>query len=169
MGSLQGVNKKKMNTQTLLFERSAEMPEGLYIELMNRLKLDFEKKEETTVKHVAIIINKSIPKFIQMKKTDMIKSIVKASVDTKNREKVLLKLVSRTSMDEVKNLCIEHQLPTMTINTRWVRQQELIANHPTLNLNTPSFRSIAPNILHVPNIPETDFNSLDAPTNIIRL
>ena len=161
-----------MNTQTLLFERSADIPEGLYIELMNRLKLDFEKKKET-VKHVAIIINKGIPKFIQMAKKDMIQSIVKASVNSKNREEILLKLVSRVSMDEVKNICMDHQLSTMVINPRWTRQQELIANHPTLNLNNHFFRNLSPSTINLQqSLPEILLEELSPellPTNIVRL
>lgn len=34
--------KIKMNTQTLLFENSKDIPEGLYINLMDSLKKDFE-------------------------------------------------------------------------------------------------------------------------------
>ena len=52
-----------METQNYLFSNSKEIPEGLYIELMNKLKIDFEStKKEKSV----LIINKSISKVISM-------------------------------------------------------------------------------------------------------
>ena len=39
--------KFKMNTQAVLFENSKDIPEGLYIKLMDALKLDFENKSES--------------------------------------------------------------------------------------------------------------------------
>ena len=34
-----------METQNFLYDNSSKIPEGLYIELMNKLKIDFENKE----------------------------------------------------------------------------------------------------------------------------
>jgi len=34
-----------METQNVLFRRSSEIPEGLYLELMNSLKIDFENNQ----------------------------------------------------------------------------------------------------------------------------
>ena len=49
-----------MNTQSFLFENSSKIPEGIYIELMNKLKLDFEKNETTVM-----IENRSLRKEIE--------------------------------------------------------------------------------------------------------
>jgi hypothetical protein len=38
-----------METQALLYARSAEIPEGLYLELMNKLKLDFDNKPKVRI------------------------------------------------------------------------------------------------------------------------
>ena len=38
-----------METQNLLHSRSNEIPEGLYIELMNKLKIDFENRPKQII------------------------------------------------------------------------------------------------------------------------
>jgi len=44
-----------METQNLLYSRSAEIPEGLYIQLMNTLKIDFEtSKKQQKIKYVFV-------------------------------------------------------------------------------------------------------------------
>ena len=49
-------------TQSFLFEHSAELPEGLYIELMNKLKIDFDKKETEQPKLSVVVIDRNIPR-----------------------------------------------------------------------------------------------------------
>ena len=159
-----------MNTQTLLFERSSDMPEGLYIELMNKLKLDFEKKEETTeVKSVAVVINRSIAKYVQMKKSVMIQSIVKASIDSPDREELLLKLTTeRLLLSDVKDLCFKYKLSTMCINPRWTRQQLLMTQYPSLNLHNTRLRTAAPEILNI-NVTLEHNTIPDLPVHIVQM
>ena len=49
-----------MNTVTLLESRSSEMSEGLYLELMNNLKIDFDSGSKKTI----VVIQKGIPEWI---------------------------------------------------------------------------------------------------------
>lgn len=46
-----------MNTQTLLFENSKDIPEGLYIKLMDALKKDFENNNISLEKKLEILFN----------------------------------------------------------------------------------------------------------------
>lgn len=141
-----------METQSLLFARSDEMPEGLYLELMNKLKIDFENKP--VIKKEVLIINASLPRYIQIKKVDLIQLIVKESIDWDDREEILLKLTSKISMYDVKSICYNKQIPVTHLNPRWVKQQELIiANQQVNNNTTRVLRNIAPGIMMVPTIP----------------
>jgi len=119
-----------MNTQTLLFERSSEMPEGLYIDLMNKLKMDFIEKngdKKTTI----VVINKSLPKHIQMTRQEMIQQIIRESVEWEDREAVLLQVTQkRLRINDLKNLCITRKLHTMKLNPKWVKQEEMFNEHP---------------------------------------
>jgi hypothetical protein len=117
-----------MNTQNLLFERSSEMPEGLYIELMNKLKIDFGDNEK---KMTIITVSKGLPKYIQMSKQEMIQQIIKESVEWEDRQDILLHVTQkRLIMSDLKELCITRKLPTMKLNPKWVKQEELFNRHP---------------------------------------
>ena len=103
-----------MNTQKMLFERSAEMPEGLYLDLMNQLKLDFDNNKVNV-----IVIPTTLPKHIVIRKSEMIQNIIRESVNWENREEILLKITGRCMYSEVKDLCLSKGLPTMKINPKW--------------------------------------------------
>ena len=122
-----------MDTASLLFNRSKEIPEGLYLELMNKLKIDFDKNlSANNVKIKIIVINKNIPKYIQCTKQKLIHDIIKRSIDFDNREEILLKITGRISFPEIKVICRFYFIPTVCINPRWQRQQDLLHDHPNL-------------------------------------
>ena len=117
-----------MNTQSLLFERSAEIPEGLYLELMNKLKIDFK---EPLVSTKIIVVTKSLPRTVSMSKQELIQQIIKESIDWEDRENILLLITKkRTGYDEIKELCSTRKLPTMKENPRWAAQQEILTQNP---------------------------------------
>jgi hypothetical protein len=96
-----------MNTQNLLHDRSSEIPEGLYLELMNKLKIDFDQKQQSEGnKTKVVILNRSIPCTIARSKQELIVDIVKKSVDWVDREEILLKVSNKRVMFcEVKDWC----------------------------------------------------------------
>ena len=116
-----------MNTQKMLFERSAEMPEGLYLDLMNQLKLDFDNN-----KVKVIVIPTTLPKHIVISKREMIQNIIRDSINWADREEILLKITGRCMYSEIKDICLLKGLPTMKINPRW-RQLEYTLNRDQLN------------------------------------
>ena len=109
-----------METQSVLFSHSSELPEGLYLELMNKLKIDFENK-----KTCIIVINKSIAKTVLSSKKELVENVITRSLNWEDRENVLIK-INRMSYWELKEFCITRQIPIMKINPRWARQQEII-------------------------------------------
>ena len=109
-----------METQGLLFSRSSDLPEGLYLELMNKLKLDFENK-----KTCVVVVNKSIAKTVLSSKKELVETVITRSLNWEDRENVLIK-INRMSYWELKDFCITRQVPIMKINPRWVKQQEII-------------------------------------------
>ena len=130
-----------MNTQNLLFERSSEMPEGLYIELMNKLKIDFSGNKEKNT----IVVLKSIPKHVQMTKQEMIQQIVKESVGWEDREAILMYITQkRLCISDLKNICMTRKLATMKINRKWVEQEEMLAARPGLRELLKGARSFPP-------------------------
>ena len=44
-----------METQALLYSRSGEIPEGLYIDLMNTLKIDFDNDKAKKYTNIIIV------------------------------------------------------------------------------------------------------------------
>jgi hypothetical protein len=126
-----------METQTLLFSRSSEIPEQLYIELMNKLKIDFEKREKTENKTNILVINRCVPQTVPVKKHELIQAIVVASVNWEDREDILKEITQRIIlMSRVVEICKEHNIPTRKQNPRWEHQRELL-NH----VGNPSLRS----------------------------
>ena len=111
-----------METQGLLFSRSSDLPEGLYLELMNKLKIDFENK-----KTCVVVVNKSIAKTVLSSKKELVESVITRSLNWEDRENVLIK-INRMCYWELKDFCISRQVPIMKINPRWVKQQEIIKN-----------------------------------------
>ena len=125
-----------METQSLLFSRSSDVPEGLYVELMNKLKIDFENKS----KNVVIVINKSIAKTVVSSKKELIENVIKKSINWEDRENVLIK-INRMSYYDLKEFCITRQVPIMKINPRWARQQQIIEKS---NIDRSLFSGLSP-------------------------
>jgi hypothetical protein len=143
------LREAKMNTQEILFKNSAQIPEGLYVDLMKALKIDFDNKEK--VDKVLIITN-SLPRTISMTKKEMILSIIAKSVDWEDRQEVLLSLMS-LHYHELKELCMTRRIATMKLNARWVHQQNLINSQ---NVDLQWLRTHAsPGIVRLPprNVP----------------
>lgn len=134
-----------MNTQNLLFENSSKMPEGLYLELMNRLKLDFDNDQ---TKSKVVIINKNLPSTIQISKQEMIQNIIKNSKDWEEREEVLLKIsAKRVFINIIKDICISRGLPTMKLNPRWVEQQTILEQYSPELMNL--MRRSSPTVMFI--------------------
>ena len=112
-----------MNTQSFLFEHSSELSENLYLELMNKLKLDFDGKQSVKI----IVVTKNPPKFISLTKSQLIKSIIVASVSWEDREDVL-KTIITSSFKELKDLCKSRSLTTMKINPSYQAQCSAISD-----------------------------------------
>ena len=116
-----------MNTQNILHDRSSEIPEGLYLELMNKLKIDFDQAQSNNTK--ILIINKSVPKVIARSKHELIIEIVQKSSEWNDCEEVLLKISNKRVMfSEVKKICITHGIKITKQNPRWTNQNNLYAS-----------------------------------------
>ena len=113
-----------MNTQSFLFENSAEFPEGLYLKLMNTLKLDFDNQPDNLK---IVCIDYSTPRTVVIRKKELKENIIKASIDWPDREEILLKLITMSVID-LKALCVKTKLPTMKANPRYTEQSQVIAN-----------------------------------------
>ena len=113
-----------MNTQSFLFENSAELPEGLYLQLMNKLKLDFENPP---VELKIICIDNNVPSTVVIRKKELKENIIKASIDWPDREEILLKLITMSVVD-LKALCFKAKLPTMKANPRYIKQTQIVAD-----------------------------------------
>jgi hypothetical protein len=112
-------------TQSFLFEHSEELPEGLYIQLMNKLKIDFDKKETEEPKLTIVVIDRNIPAYIAIKKKDLIDSLIKKSETFENRTHFIQDLM-RKDYTTIKALCKVHQIDTQKENPKWKRQSEAV-------------------------------------------
>jgi len=123
-----------METQTLLFNRSAELPEQLYVELMNKLKIDFDNSAKKTN---VLVINRCVPRTIVIKKCELIQTIVRTSVNWVNREDILQEVTRpRITMTRIVEICDEHNIPVRKQNPRWEQQRALLNQ-----IGNPSLRS----------------------------
>jgi len=121
-----------MNTQNLLHDRSAEIPEGLYLDLMNKLKLDFDTKNPEPK---IVIITKNLPSRIKCSKADMIQNIIKASVHWEDRDEILLQITkNRVFIKDIEHICTSRGIALMKENPRWARQQNLMEQLGTARL-----------------------------------
>ena len=116
-----------METQNFLYNNSSKIPEGIYIELMNKLKIDFENNEKKTK---VIVINRKIPKLIMCTKQKLIQDIIKHTINFENREEIMLKITGRIWINEIKQMCKEYKIPTMCINPDWKRQDDILQRLP---------------------------------------
>ncbi len=123
-----------METQSVLFNNSSKMPEGLYLELMNKLKIDFN--EVNKPKREVVVIHKSIAKTIVMTKIELQQSIIKNSVDWLYREEILLNLPTNNYV-ALKDLCRRRKLPVMKLNPKWIANEALISQS---NINREELR-----------------------------
>jgi len=133
-----------METQNLLHERSSEIPEGLYIDLMNKLKTDFDQiKNKVTI----IVINRSIAKTVLASKKELVEAIIKTSVNWPERENVLIN-INRMSYYQLKEFCISRSTPIMKLNPRWSEQDSIIQKH---DLTREMFRGpdASPNVINL--------------------
>ena len=133
-----------METQHVLFENSNQIPEGLYIELMNKLKIDFDKSK--TEKSV-LIINKSVAKHVLYSKKELIEKIITCSVAWEDREDALIK-INRMSYWELKEYCISRSLGIMKVNPRWI-EQERLTQMSGIDRQLLRSRMFSPGIVHL--------------------
>ena len=112
-----------MNTQRVIFERSSEIPEGLYLELMNKLQLDYHDVNQHKIK--VLIINRSFPRTVLMNKNELLENIIKKSIDWEDRTEVLVNII-KMSWNTLRNFCKSRDLPTMKENIKWERQNDIV-------------------------------------------
>ena len=79
-----------VETQKYLFEHSAELQEGLYLELMNKLKIDFENGP------TKIVYVYPIKRFVPMNKSDMLQMIIDETIGYPDRENILKRIIIMT-------------------------------------------------------------------------
>jgi len=123
-----------METQNLLFRNSYQIPEGLYVALMNKLKIDFDESKIVKQTNV-IIVNQPLPKKIVLNKADMIEQIIKASINWPDREELLLKIY-KMSFKSLKKLCIDNSLPIMKSNPYFEQQRIFRDENGVINANS---------------------------------
>jgi hypothetical protein len=116
-----------MNTQNILHDNSDAVPEGLYLKLMNSLKLDFDS--EKSKPHQVVIIDRNIPRRILMNKKDLQNMIVEHSriQEWPDRETILHTLFSH-SWWTLRDFCRQRNLPIMKDNPRWIQQTSVVAH-----------------------------------------
>jgi hypothetical protein len=118
------------------------MPEGLYIELMNKLKIDFKDGEKKTT---VITVTRGLPKHIQMTKNEMIQQVIKASVEWEDRENILIYITQkRLFIGDLKQLCTTRKLPIMKLNPKWLKQEEMFDEHPEVREMLKAARRFPP-------------------------
>jgi hypothetical protein len=128
-----------MNTQNLLYSNSDKISEGLYIELMNNLKIDFDNNE----KKIFFVITKCLPSTIAISKREMIQNIIKESQDWVDREELLVKITGRIPYFEIKRICLERKLPVMKTNPRWVREVNQLEEIQQVEEPTTQFLNVS--------------------------
>ena len=99
------------------------MPEGLYLQLMNSLKIDFDKPAQQTR---IIVLNRSIPRIISMNKYELLQQVIVNSKTWVDREEILMK-INRMMYHELKKFSVSRNLPVAKENPRWVSQQEILS------------------------------------------
>jgi len=72
-----------VETQKYLFDHSAELPEGLYIELMNKLKIDFDNGP------TKIVYAYPIKRYIKMNKADILHMILDKITDYPDKDEII--------------------------------------------------------------------------------
>jgi hypothetical protein len=131
-----------MNTQSILHENSEKIPEGLYLQLMNTLKLDFDENQNKNTTEVTklVVVDKRIPRYTHMSKRELLQNIVEKSKDWPDRETVLVGIL-KMSWWELKKFCISRgNLPIMKENPRWTRQNDILSSEQIRNLVDSSQR-----------------------------
>jgi len=96
-----------MNTQTYLFDNKESIPNGLYVDLMNKLKLDFETAPK-----------KKVPHYLPMNKTDILLAIGQHSINWANRD-VVLAQVAKKDLRHLKSFCKSNGIDTKKVNPEW--------------------------------------------------
>ena len=81
-----------VETQKYLFEHSAELPEGLYLALMNKLKIDYDNGP------VKIVYAYPIKRYVSMNKSDMLQMIIDETIGYPDRENILKRIVIMTAI-----------------------------------------------------------------------
>ena len=117
-----------------MYSNSDKIPEGLYLQLMNSLKIDFDKPPTQTR---IIVLNRSIPRIISMNKYDLLQQVIVNSKTWTDREEVLMK-INRMTYHELKEFSVSRNLPVSKENPRWVRQQVIMSRN---NVNMGEMRS----------------------------
>ena len=136
-----------MNTVALLQDNSDKIPEGLYLDLMNKLKLDFDDKakliDPSNVPEV-VVINRNINKMIVMSRAEMVAKLISkcftfedgygftfnyphisqqriAYTFPQDRERFIINLNKPRwyTMDDIKGLMKKFFGDYMKINPRW--------------------------------------------------
>jgi hypothetical protein len=87
-----------MNTQSYLFDVKESIPEGIYLELMNKLKIDFDNPPPKKVKPVPY------------KKSELLIIIGQKSITWTNRD-IVLSQIAKLNMTQLKSWCKRNNIP----------------------------------------------------------
>jgi hypothetical protein len=102
-----------METQRHLFEHSAEIPEGLYLDLMNKLKLDFDKPP-------TIVYRNKLPQWIPMNKSDMLQMIIDKTNDYPDKNNIIKRAIAMR-VHTLKRFCLTNDWYTFKKNPKYIK------------------------------------------------
>ena len=102
-----------METQKYLFEHSAELPEGLYLELMNKLKIDYDNPVTKTV-YVY-----QVARYIPKNKSDLLQMIIDKTINFPDREAILKRIVKMKVIQLIR-YCQQNLWDVSKLNPKWV-------------------------------------------------
>jgi hypothetical protein len=109
-----------METQKYLFEHSAELPEGLYLELMNKLKIDYDNPVAPVVQTVVKTVYLSISKWVPKNRADFLQMIIDKTVDYPNRDEILKRTVTM-QVYQLRRYCQTNSWDVTKLNPKWVQ------------------------------------------------
>jgi len=102
-----------VETQKYLFEHSAELPEGLYLALMNKLKIDYDNGP------VKIVYAYPIKRYVPMNKADIFQMIIDKTIGYPDRENILKRVVVMTAM-QLRRYCRTNSWELIKKNPKFI-------------------------------------------------
>jgi len=94
-----------MNTQSYLFENKETIPDGLYVDLMNKLKLDFDTAPK-----------KKVPYYINMLKSEL---LINVGQHNRNLHEDTRTEIVHMDVKQLRKFCKENHLETKKRNPEY--------------------------------------------------